>query len=286
MKKDKLWYKHAIENGVFHVLCIGFVLLHRYIDTWLRNKIIGIDMRFWYMILVVWLQIFVAQPVHAQATTVQEQYDLGQKYLNRGYYTKALEQFNLIRNNYRDDPLARMAELAIADVYYKKAEWDLARYSYDDFLNHYPYHEKADYASFQVGMTFYKKSPRFAGRDQKWTMNAVQSWKNFDKKYPESEYQADVKEKSMECLERLAKKELQIAIFYSKRKAWDAVRRRSSALIAVYPNSVYVHEARELLIVALVEQQQLGEAQMHWNLLQQTHPNRAEELLKKYSQLR
>ena len=243
-------------------------------------------MRFLYtiIVLVLWQFVF-AESVYAQAT-VQEQYDLGQKYLNRGYYTKALEQFNLIRNNYRDDPLARMAELAIADVYYKKAEWDLARYSYDDFLNHYPYHEKADYASFQVGMTFYKKSPRFAGRDQKWTMNAVQSWKNFDKKYPESEYQAEVQEKSTECLERLAKKELQIAVFYSKRKAWDAVRRRSAALIAVYPNSQYVHEARVLLITSLAEQQQWSEAQMHWNLLQQTHPHRAEELLKKYSQLR
>lgn len=270
-------------------LCCYFGIFDRveYSIKIVLNGILGIDMRFLYtiIVLVVWQFVF-AKSVYAQATTVQEQYDLGQKYLNRGYYTKALEQFNLIRNNYRDDPLARMAELAIADVYYKKAEWDLARYSYDDFLNHYPYHEKADYASFQVGMTFYKKSPRFAGRDQKWTMNAVQSWKNFDKKYPESEYQTEVQEKSTECLERLAKKELQIAVFYSKRKAWDAVRRRSAALITVYPNSQYVHEARVLLITSLAEQQQWSEAQMHWNLLQQTYPHRAEELLKKYSQLR
>ena len=71
--------------------------------------------------MLFFLQLFASiQLAMAQGLTVQEQYDLGQKYLRRGYYTKALDQFTLIRNYYRDDPLSMKAELAIADVYYKK----------------------------------------------------------------------------------------------------------------------------------------------------------------------
>ena len=69
-----------------------------------------------------------------QRMSVSEQYELGLKYMNRGMYTKALEQLNKVRNYHRDDPHAVKAELAIGDVFYKKREWTLARQAYTDFL--------------------------------------------------------------------------------------------------------------------------------------------------------
>ena len=131
--------------------------------------------------------------------------NFGQRYLKRGYYIKAVEQFNRIRNNYRDDPLAIEAELAIADVHFKKGEWDIARTSYDAFRRRYPRHDRIDYVVYQIGLTFYKKAPRFAGRDQTWTTQAINSWTRFEDKYTTSEYGVEVLELREECLERLAK---------------------------------------------------------------------------------
>ena len=218
-----------------------------------------------------------------QTLSVQEQYDLGQKYLKRNYYTKALEQFNVIRNYYRDDPLAQMAELAIADVYFQKAEWDLARYSYDDFRRRYPRHEKVDYATFQVGLTLYKKAPKVAGRDQTWTVQAVQSWNQFETVFPNSEYIDDVQEKRTECLERLAKKELRIAEFYHRRKAWDAVRRRSEGLIQQYPDSQYVSESYALLAAAYIHLEDVEAYSLAVQRLRKLDPRKAESIEKKYS---
>ncbi len=219
-----------------------------------------------------------------KSLTVQEQYDLGQKYVKRGYYTKAIEQFNVIRNYYRDDPMAIMAELAIADVYFKKSEWDLARYSYDDFRRRYPKHEKVDYATYQIGLTFYKKAPKFAGRDQSWTVQAVYSWQNFEKYFPSSEYTQDVIDKRTECLERLAKKELLIAEFYERREAWESVRRRSEELVQVYPESQYVPEAYELLFISYWSLDDPQAAQQSLLRLQELDPQKAENLQKKYGQ--
>ena len=217
-----------------------------------------------------------------QTLSVQEQYDLGQKYLKRNYYTKALEQFNIIRNYYRDDPLAQLAELAIADVYFQKAEWDLARYSYDDFRRRYPRHEKVDYATFQVGLTLYKKAPKVAGRDQTWTVQAVQSWNQFETVFPNSEYIDDVQEKRTECLERLAKKELRIAEFHHRRKAWDAVRRRAEALIQQYPDSEYISDAYELLAIAYINLEDVEAFSLVLQRLQQLDKRKAEAIQKKY----
>lgn len=223
--------------------------------------------------------------VQAATQGAQEQYDKGQQYMDRGNYTKAVEYFNIVRNYYRDDPLAQMAELAIADVYFKKTEWDLARYSYDDFRRRYPRHEKVDYATYQIGMTLYKKAPKFAGRDQKWTAQAIQSWQGFEKQFPESEYRPEVEEKRTECIERLAKKELQIAEFYAKRKAWESVRRRSEGLLNDYPNSEFRLDAKVLLMQALIELDRLDETKNLWKQLQSESPEQADSLKRKYPQL-
>ena len=234
-------------------------------------------------ILIV-LFFFIADVV-AQAQTAQEQYDLGMKQFDRGYYTKAIEQFNLVRNYYRDDPLAQMAEVAIADVYFKRGEWDLARYSYDRFRTRYPLHEKASYATFQMGMTLYKKAPNWASRDQKWTSQAIQAWDGFEKQYPNSEYVGEVQEKRQECLERLAKKEWIIADFYAKNKEWEAVRRRSMGLLNMYPSSIYVTETKILLVKSLAEMEQWEAAQKEWQQLQILDNASAEKLLKRYPSL-
>ena len=139
--------------------------------------------RFLFIVLLAWLaNLGFSENAYAKRSkglTVEEQYELGQRYLKRGYYIKAVEQFNRIRNNYRDDPLAIDAELAIADVHFKKGDWDIARSSYDAFRRRYPRHERIDYVVYQIGLTFYKKAPRFAGRDQTWTSQAISSWVRF-----------------------------------------------------------------------------------------------------------
>lgn len=202
--------------------------------------------RFCLFFSLAWLGVFMpsadAVAAKKKGLTVEEQYDLGQRYLKRGYYIKAVEQFNRIRNNYRDDPLAIEAELAIADVHFKKGEWDIARSSYDAFRRRYPRHQKIDYVVYQIGLTYFKKAPKFAGRDQTWTTQALASWTYFEERYPQSEHAVEVLELSEECDERLAKKELLITEFYVRRKAWESVLGRAKGLVQDYPESKYLGE--------------------------------------------
>ena len=127
--------------------------------------------------------LFIGGPVHAKKKkarmTVAEQYELGLRYMKRGMYIKAIDQFNRLRNYHRDDPHALKAELAIGDVYFKKAEWDQARMAYEDFSRMHPRHPDLDYVVYRIGMSMYKKAPKAAGRDQTWTRHAVRNWSGF-----------------------------------------------------------------------------------------------------------
>ncbi len=173
--------------------------------------------------------------------TVQEQYELGLRYLKRGNYQKALESFNRIRNYHRDDPLAIKAELAVADAYYRKSEWDQARLTYEDFMRMHPRHPDLDYVVYRIGLCLYRKAPKVASRDQTWTRQAVNTWAGFEGRFPSSEHLEEVGKRYDECRERLARKELLIARFYQRRKAWRAVAGRAEGLVHSYPDSEATH---------------------------------------------
>ncbi len=166
-----------------------------------------------------------------------ERYELGQRYMKRGYYTKALEQFNRVRNYHRDDPHAILAELAIADLYFKKAEWDQARLAYEDFQRMHPHHDQNDYVVYRTGLCLWRKAPSIAARDQVWTRQAVNTWSGFAARYPESELLPDVQEQLQQGRDRLAHKEFIIGEFYLRRQAWRAAAGRFEGLLRQYPQS-------------------------------------------------
>jgi outer membrane protein assembly factor BamD len=195
-----------------------------------------------------------SQSVHAatEALTPEARYALGQKYMKRGYYQKAMEHFSVLRNSHRDNAFAVKAELAIADVYYKQGEYDLARVAYEDFTRLHPRNADLDYAVFRLGLSYYRKASKVAARDQTWTQQAVHSWANFDQRFPESEYGSDVQQAVAQGRNRLALKELRVARFYANRRAWPAVVARLQPLLRRYPKSEDAPEAMGLLALALV----------------------------------
>lgn len=205
--------------------------------------------------------------------TVEEKYELGLKYLKRGYYVKAQEQFNEIRNKHRDDPYAVKAELALADMHFKQNEWDLALWAYEDFLRLHPHHAEVPYVVYRKGLTQYKKAPRIAGRDQTWTKRAVDTWSSYGTLYPESENLEEVEELLGKARDRLARKELQIGRFYYQRDAWAAVEGRIEPLIVKYPESPDSDEALFMLAHALYELDQVDRAEAAAGKLAEDHPD-------------
>lgn len=179
-----------------------------------------------------------------------EIYEHGLKMMRRGYYTKALEDFNRVRNYHRDDPVSVKAQLAIADVYFKKGDFEQARFAYEEFATYHPRHENLDYVTWKIGLSIYKRAPKLAGRDQTATRGAVNVWSGFDTRFPGSTHAPEVDKLLGRARNRLAAKELFIARFYEGRKAWGAVEGRTSLLVRRFPDSQHVPDALALLGIA------------------------------------
>jgi outer membrane protein assembly factor BamD len=225
-------------------------------------------------ILVLGLML-VSEPAFAGRSqmTAEETYNLGQRYLKRGYYLKALEQFNRVRTYFRDDPYALKAELAIADMHYQKNEWDAARVAYEDFVRAHPRYPELDYVIYRLGMTSYKKAPVIPDRDQAWTRATVNTWASFSTRFPESVYREDVEKYLKKARDRLARKELKIAIFYEKREAPLAVEGRLVAMLQKYPDSPDVPRALAMLAMAYAQTERVELAKSALDRMESEFPD-------------
>lgn len=217
------------------------------------------------LLLVTLLLGGVVQQAHAKKTrqvntarfkrrTPTEIYEQGLRAMRTGYYTRALENFNRVRNYHRDDPISVKAQLAIADVYFKKGDFEQARFAYEEFATYHPRHENLDYVTFKIGQSIYRRAPKLAGRDQSATKGAVNVWTSFDTRFPGSSHSEEVDKLLSKARNRLAAKELHIARFYEDRKAWGAVAGRTERLVRRFPDSTHVPRAMALL----------GKAQHAW----------------------
>lgn len=185
------------------------------------------------------------------APTADVLYEQGLRQMRRGYYTKALESFNRVRNYHRDDPLSVKAQLAIADLHFKKGDFEQAKFAYEEFASLHPRHEDLDYVTFRIGHSIYKRAAKFAGRDQSSTRSAVNVWTGFDARFPDSAHREDVERLLNRGRERLATKELFVARFYARKDAWGSVRGRTEYLLRRYPDTSRSEVAMKYLGQAL-----------------------------------
>ncbi len=173
----------------------------------------------------------------------REIYAHGEKMMARGLYERAVEDFQELRNFHRDDPLSVRAQLALAEIRFKKGEFEEARYAYEEFATYHPRHPDMDFVVYRIGLCLWKRAPRLSGRDQSTTKAAVNTWVGFEDRFGESEYTEEVATLRQKGVDRLSAGDLFVARFYAKRKAWEAVRGRSAELVRRFPDSRHVEEA-------------------------------------------
>lgn len=166
-----------------------------------------------------------------------------EKFLEKRNYEKSSEILNHLMRAHNGSKHAIEAKIVMADLFFQKQEWPTARIYYQQFLKDHPTHPQASRALFKVGETHKKDAPKLSGRDQRATQAAIKVWNQFLLRYPQSEYREQVEIEILEAKERLAKKELGVAEFYSKKQKWEAVRRRTEYLLQNYPASSHVPQA-------------------------------------------
>ena len=229
-----------------------------------------------------------------QGLNDQELYEAGLEMMNedtggfpwifRGKdYDTILKIFKEVQLRYTYSPYATLAELRTADVFFEKGEYEQATIEYEEFLKRHPGHEDASYATYQLARSYYRQisSP---DRDPTNTREALKWFDIFVDKYPDSPLVAKAEKRITKCRQRIAKREIYIGNFYSKRKNYKAAAHRYNVVVQDYGDTKQTPEAMYLLGRAYAKQDQYDLARVTLTQLVQTYPdekyaNKASSLL-------
>lgn len=163
-------------------------------------------------------------------------YKLGEKYRKDERYEDAIQQFQIVKNKFPYSRLATNAELQIADINYERETFIEAQNAYELFKELHPKHQKIDYVTFQLAMSFYKQLPESIDRDLTLAKQAILYFDEVITSFPSSEYFEKAKKRKVESRKKLGKKELYVADFYFIRDKFDSALSRYEGLLKKYGN--------------------------------------------------
>lgn len=170
------------------------------------------------------------------ANTAEGAYAIAQGFEKDERYEEAIRRYNDVKNKFPYSKYATMAELAIADTYFKQESYPEAQVSYQSFKELHPKHPQIDYVTYRLGLSFFEQLPSTDDRDLSLAQSAILYFDEVMALYPNSEYAKEAAEKRTAALKKLAGKEMYIADFYFIRGVYGSALSRYEGLLANYPN--------------------------------------------------
>jgi len=125
--------------------------------------------------------------------------------------------------------------LKIAEAHFLAKDYVEAAAAYEDFLKQYPNHPRTAEALYQLGMSYYKQILS-ADRDQTATQNALVTFENLIRRFPDDPNREEVQKMIVQCRERLAERELYIGHFYLRTGKYLPAIKRLQTIPESYPD--------------------------------------------------
>lgn len=188
----------------------------------------------------------------------QELYQQAQSSLDAGRYSTAVDQLEALDTRFPFGSYAEQAQLELIYAYYKIDNWEAARAAASRFIRLHPDHPQIDYAYYMRGLAAYQAG-RFSleglelidisKRDLGASRDAYVDFGELVRRYPDSPYAADARQRIVYLRNVIARHELNVADFYLRKGAYVAAVERGRWVIEHYPRSTASRDA----LAAMVE---------------------------------
>ncbi|NCA88327.1 MAG: outer membrane protein assembly factor BamD [Gammaproteobacteria bacterium] len=179
--------------------------------------------------------------------------------LSGGGYENAIKYYEKLEARYPFGRYAMQAQLDVAYAYYKADKPEEAIAAADRFIKLYPQSPFVDYAYYFKGIVNYNRSVDFldrfipTDRSQRDPGSALEAFNDFAevvKRFPDSKYAADARQRMLYLRGNLARNEVNIAKFYVKQGAYLAAVDRCNHVIQHYQRTSAVRDALVTMIDA------------------------------------
>jgi outer membrane protein assembly factor BamD len=142
----------------------------------------------------------------------------------------------------RGTDYGRDAQYYLAESYFKDRRYLLAASEYERFLQFHPNSPRREEVTFKEALSYYHLSPRFR-LDQSYTENAIEKFRLFLSRFPNSERADEAAEYIDELRSKLAREDYNAADFYMRTERFNAAAIYYDIVIDKYPDTQWAERA-------------------------------------------
>jgi len=174
-------------------------------------------------------------------------------------YSKAIETFQAIIDNYPYSEYEIEAQLKIADAYFDDERYEEALSYYRDFSDLHPQNPRVPYTVLRSALCHYNQI-KSINRDQTATKEALRFLEILSTRYPFEEETREGEVILQQLRTRLAQNVIEIGDFYMHRDQYQSAATRYRSVIDLYPGLGHDAEALYKLGVCYEHMKRVDEA--------------------------
>ena len=202
-----------------------------------------------------WWQEEDVRELISEGLTPKGLFSKGKELSDQGAYDEAIKTFRKLQAAYPSSKFALQSKIEIPYLQYKREKYDEAIDELNEYIKFYPNDLSSPYAYYLRGLISEEKSKSIlddfitdnAQRDVSSVKNSLNYYLDLINKFPKSEYSNEALSKLVALRNTLARHELFVAIFYTKREAYIASINRCKYIIEKFPNTPSVPAALHLI---------------------------------------
>ena len=173
-------------------------------------------------------------------------------------WPRVIAIYEKAEQKYPNSKLAPQFKLNLAYAYKEFYREDEAIAMLDKFIISYPNHPAMDYAYYLKGVVLFRDNNFFkeitlqdiSDRDLSMLEKSFQALKIMTDLYPNSQYFDDAGNRMVYLMNKISQRELYVARYYMRKKAYLAALNRAKYVIENYPESSHQEEALAIQISA------------------------------------
>jgi outer membrane protein assembly factor BamD len=177
-----------------------------------------------------------------------------------------------VKNRDLSKKYAPLAQLKLADSYYRDEEYDVAVEEYRRFLDIYPDNKYASYAQYQIAMVYFSQ---IEGPERGYgaAAKALEEFERLMKLFPRNPYKEAVEIKMQQCRNIMADYEFLVAEFYFKKGSYHSVIRRLDTILKRFPDYKKMPLVYYYMAVSLKKTGEIDKAKEYLDLIIEKYPD-------------
>ena len=144
------------------------------------------------------------------------------------------------------------SEIMIAFINYVQMDYETAILSFKKIINKFPSHKDIDYAYYMIAICYYEQLEN-EGLDGYYNGLALKSFNQVIKRFPQSKYAKDSRQKIILVNSNVAAKHMEIGRFYLHNKKYIAALNRFKIVVDDFETSKFTPEALHRMVEAYYE---------------------------------